>query len=766
MTISQQISPSSLRAYKLSKYVNGQPGKLLLEAKKARRITSQFMSRKGAREAAKQAKTLKNSVKKSGKLWDKLLSKIPGRNKEAKAAKAGGGLASLAVIAGLVLVMAAKVITDIQIQNIGIDNELKNNSEFQKAFDRYQRNVLDIRALNKKIDAQNKILQRNNKDLDSISKNFFGVKKQVEQAAKKGNDALYETRQGRKIVEEKIAKQVSEISAIKASLNKALQGINTNFQSAVNTTVKNLQSGLQQARQDVAKVSSQVSVQSRIIGELQVSIKSVQNTVTSIPKVIDTKVSELKEFTIKLVNGKVQPIEIQQNTVKKDVQQLRQSAFLKSEVVGIQESLKQTYSQSFESQAQQWQKEIQKQNDEFWNKKVSVTLTSTTKTTATNAEKIADLEKEIKNNKSDLDKLNTRLGDQEKVNKDALPKLDQILGFLPLIPAKTANFITPSIPTKADLEQAAAVGTCRTTQPGGCSRKMMDDAVNNINQNANKNKNDLLDKFNAGANSAELVLLETINTKLGPQLLNGGISGKLVRFTQWLQLDRAINLLTFAATIHNALMLSNDVGVTLLGALNNVLSIVGLKDDNGQAFDIGSIISGTIENFIKSIVGADNFVQLKAAWENANRIYQATTNVLNQLMNVNAVITNALEIIGGYTGRIGNALRIWGVVGEKAYSWMNPQPSFDNKWMTKLQQLQQGASTVQMVSQIPIDVTSSITEFNNSTTELIKAVKQEPDTKDGIDPGEAAKVKTEREAAKAVSFTLPFDISDLFDADD
>jgi hypothetical protein len=274
-----------------------------------------------------------------------------------------------------------------------------------------------------------------------------------------------------------------------------------------------------------------------------------------------------------------------------------------------------------------------------------------------------------------------------------------------------------------------------------------------------------LDALLALLQGLDLGLLAVINAKLGPQL-PGGIATKLVNGFKWLQLDRALNLLTFTATIHNALMLSNDIGQTLLGVLNNVLQVIGLKDDSGQPFDIGSIINSTVENFVKSIVGAENYAAISTAWQMANRIYQSTTNVLNQLMNVNAVITNALEIIGGYTGKIGNALRIWGIAGEKAYSWMNPQPNFDNKWITQLQKLQEGANTVAMVAQIPVDTVNAISELNNSTTELVKAIKQEPETKDGIDPGEAAKVKAERETAKAASFTIPFDISDLFDAEE
>ncbi|MFN6565452.1 MAG: hypothetical protein RMY28_037405 [Nostoc sp. ChiSLP01] len=244
------------------------------------------------------------------------------------------------------------------------------------------------------------------------------------------------------------------------------------------------------------------------------------------------------------------------------------------------------------------------------------------------------------------------------------------------------------------------------------------------------------------------------------------IGAQLLAFINWAVIDRVLNLITVAVTIHNGVMLSNDIGQTLLGAIGNILQLIGIKNSEGQAFDIGAIIGGSIESLIKTVIGENNYTTLTAAWQTANRIYQATTNVLNNLMNVNAVITNALEVIGSYTGKIGNALRAWGVVAEKAYSWMNPQPNFDNKWITKLQQLQEGANTVAVVAQIPVDAVNAVTELNNSATEFVKAVKQEPETQSGLDVGEAAKVKEDADASKLVSAGTGFDSLDSFNANE
>jgi hypothetical protein len=121
-------------------------------------------------------------------------------------------------------------------------------------------------------------------------------------------------------------------------------------------------------------------------------------------------------------------------------------------------------------------------------------------------------------------------------------------------------------------------------------------------------------------------------------------------------------------------MLSNDIGQTLLGAISNVFQLFGLKDSEGNAFDLGSIISSSIENLIKGIIGADNYTELKESWQKAVRVYQATINIFNALQNTLSTVLNALEITLGRVGKIGNALRQSGEVLENAYGWMNPQP--------------------------------------------------------------------------------------------
>ena len=265
--------------------------------------------------------------------------------------------------------------------------------------------------------------------------------------------------------------------------------------------------------------------------------------------------------------------------------------------------------------------------------------------------------------------------------------------------------------------------------------------------------------------NTNLGVTNLVNFKLGATSLIGGISGKLDRMSKWLHLDRLLNLLTTAATTHNAFMLSNDIGQTLLGIISNVLQLIGLKDDNGQAFDIGSVISSSIENFIKGMVGAENYQTITVVWAKANRIYQSSVNILNTFQGLASTILTGLEMTAGKIAKIGNALRKSGEVLESAYGWMNPQPKF-NRVTQFLENLQNGVSTIQMVTQAPLDIINATTELTNATTELTNAIQDDstPNNRGQLSP-EPTELKTSELASKVASAGLEMLDLDL-EADD
>ncbi|MEH2066981.1 MAG: hypothetical protein V7K47_02215 [Nostoc sp.] len=855
-----------------------------------KKILASSPSKKFISDAAKRIKDLKKSAKATKELADKtkkasdiatkvnetLLKNVPGSAVLDKASRIGGILGIFAAIGTVALLKLQEFLS-----SRAFDNLDSINIDLTKTNQLAVQNGLKLKSIQSKVDKFDKELNTNakdyarlNKQTEKIGQDVVAAKKQAndalyetregrktvtglaESARKLANDALYETREGRKtvtglaesarklandtlyefrqnkaVVESKITQQRlsfdAKIQSINASISKFNNSVSDTFQKSVNATISKLQSDLAATRAQLSAVkpttadsnsvtANAIAAAKALVAPLQSQISNVNNIVNAqsaqIP-VLANSVSNLAK-TINTVDNKADAAmnEARNKGVPNlaPLQQQLDDKFNRfvsdnNKALGIQDLEMSNLSKEFdkkladfnrlnnltsEQRFQQFKNEndkalgvislgqsnlsqefdqrfadFKRQNDLTADQRFEQFQRENQKSLGLLKGDVQQLDRDIDTTKSDITKIDTRLKDQEKVNSAALPKLDQILGFLPLIPARAADAIRPDIPTIPQIETAAATGTCRTTQPGGCMRKALKDNAADITNNNNTNAANILDALNTGANAALLQGQQTILQRLGDQL-PGGIGGKLSRFADWMHLDRVLNILIFAATVHNALMLSNDIGQTLLGALNNVLQLIGLKKENGEAFDIGSVISGSIENLIKNAIGADNYTELKETWAKANRIYQATTNVLNSFLNLSQTILQASELIAAYTGKIGNALKKGGVLLQDAYGWMNPQPKF-NRVTQFLEGLQNGANTIQMVTQVPLDVVNATTEFTTASTEFVKAIKEDdkPENKATPTP-EPDELKAKEQASKANSQPNAFDFSDLFDGED
>jgi len=266
----------------------------------------------------------------------------------------------------------------------------------------------------------------------------------------------------------------------------------------------------------------------------------------------------------------------------------------------------------------------------------------------------------------------------------------------------------------------------------------------------------------AVGNAAIMARLNAIDAKLGAQLPNGGISALLgnfwerfKKFADWMQLDRVLNLLTLFTAIHNATMLSNALKQTLFSAISNGLAAAGIRDftqsEEGTPFDVNAIVNKYLESTIKGAIGAENYLELSGTWKKANRIYQSAANLLFSIQSIAFSILSVLEVIGGWTAKIGNALQKWRVVGEGAFAWMNPTPNFQNRFFTNLQN---ATEVVSQVDQIASEVYSSQQTVENifkQKEDIAKAVSEDPARPPSANLPDAAQVKAREDAAKLAS---------------
>lgn len=814
--------------------------------------------------AQKIVKTLNTDVKKMGTLWDRLLSKVRGKTQAAKASKASGSLATVALLAGLVAVLAAKIVTDIQIQNIGFDDDVRNESEFQKAFDRYQKTAIDVRATNRKVDELNKKIQINNKDIDSMSKSFFEFKTLAREAKTIGNNALYEVRQGRKILEERINKQTTTFNNLKTQLQgevnqvvtniktqqqqqqqqfnqriaevlKAIPGVSTGVsntvQAAINSTVN---TAISKVQSDINSVKAQVN---SIKPQTPIDVNAIiNNAVTNTKNIAQQEINNLRN-QVSGLNNLISGLQIATSTAlsigsanTKDISQIDKkadaafkeaknkgfvdfspvrkelddkfNAFVEQNKkdLGIRDLKQSELSKQFDNKLAEFEKlsslDSNQRFNEFVKSNNEALKIRDLKQSELSKEfdrKIADFERlskadanqrfdeftkqnkaDLNTIKNDLTKIDTKIKERERVDKEVerkidslIPKIDSMLpniAGIPLIAGNAANLIRPSIPTIPQIEAASAAGTCRTTQPGGCSRKMIDDAIGDIKNNNNQNTRSLLDNLGSAADLANLALLPTINNKLGDQV-DGGLSGFLKKNFKWLQLDRITNMITLWVTIHNARMLSANLFETLLNVIENGLTIVGIKDADGSPIDLGEMLGKQVQEIIKGAIGADNYNELSAQWKRASTIYRSTANVLDRVTGLTNSVINGLEVVGSQVAKIGNALRWYGKVREKAYETFNPNPNFKaGGVIDKINNLDDAANFVLQVSQVPIDVMQAQKDLVEANTEFAKVIKEE--TKKGIIIEEATKTKQANDASKAVSSGVDWSKSDVFSAND
>ncbi|MBD2605482.1 hypothetical protein H6G81_13300 [Scytonema hofmannii FACHB-248] len=665
--------------------------RLAKEAQKAAKEATKLA--KESTKLAKESKKLLDKTKKvaedSKKVIDTVLKKVPGANTAAKALGASNMLGALAIMGAQAGITAFAA----WVSNFVQDTQDKNNNLISEDLTKLNGRALANTALIRKQQEQiNKAELENQKVRDRI----YGLEKQqpairdsIADAKKKSNDALYETRAGRTKLEAEIAdakkksndalyetragrtKLEDKIANVQSQINKFTQGATSNFQSKIEVTIGIIQGRLNTTENKITNLEkAKPTLQDKVIQTIQDSVKKV--SVDLAPAL--TKLAQLEK-----VPAQVQSLQSQIKTIETEhpkrwgitvtQAEVRQATITKSTDSATRTYVERKLAQVTESQfsATEWVGRYGAKtadlvtsgvdrlykNDEVLSGGIAAVATNVDQRIAKLEQQglqvsdpaVGGLIKSVNNLRTDLEQvkvnekkigadigaLTTKIKEQEKVNQQAIPKLDQILGLIPLIPARAAAAIRPDIPTIPQIETASATGTCRTLQPGGCGAKALNDLGSGVNQNTNNQSNNLFDKLNAGANAAQLALLKIIDNKLGKQI-TGGISGKLVDGFKWLQLDRVLGVLTFAATVQNHLMLSNDIGQTLIGAFTNVLNFLGLKDDQGKIFDVTEIINSSVETFVKSIVGAENYATISVAWAKANRIYQATTDYFGFLM--------------------------------------------------------------------------------------------------------------------------------------
>ncbi|MCM0590166.1 MAG: hypothetical protein KA716_07880 [Gloeotrichia echinulata DEX184] len=350
-------------------------------------LAKSLREQKGLLSELKKIKETAKTVKDSKAVLDKILNKVPGGNSLDKAGKGGIALGQAIILAASIGLTLTAIWAQAEVQNADIKASVWTESEIQKAFDRYQRNLLKIRELNKQSDKYGQDIQKTKDRVYALEKQQVPIRDKannalyevregrkileakIANAKKQANDALYEVREGRKILEQRIIEQAQKIADVSKRLitfnPKQFDALKTQFNSNIEIIKKNF-SNIQES---LIAQRNAIDSQKKALGEQQKELASTKPLVAqALDLAKQLNPASLTQNIVKIVDGK---IEIIQNQLKQLQPQLtgliktsqateaetKKLGVTVTSIDGVIGGLRETYKKSYESLAAKWNEE-------------------------------------------------------------------------------------------------------------------------------------------------------------------------------------------------------------------------------------------------------------------------------------------------------------------------------------------------------------------------------------------------------------------------
>lgn len=306
-------------------------------------------------------------------------------------------------------------------------------------------------------------------------------------------------------------------------------------------------------------------------------------------------------------------------------------------------------------------------------------------------------------------------------------------------PTTPGQFTTPNPPKPAPYIPPAPTGC-------GCNGPIIQgqQAIQAQQVATNEKLNDLANNPQSG-NAAILAAIAELRQFVGTMQQFAETAWKATK------MQKVLDVLTFIGVMHNVTMLSRDVAETFGYVLSQALDIIGVDNEDGSPLDINQIVGDTATNYIKSVLGEELYDDLVENYRKANRIVQVGSSIIWTIRSMQDAAQDLMEWIGENTGKIGNALKKYGVVGERAYPWMSENPQTQDRIRRRfkrvydgIEQLDDTASSYAQVTGNVLEIQEEFTQFQQQTNDFKAAVtdlapQERPDNVPVSDAETAAK---------------------------
>ena len=334
-------------------------------------------------------------------------------------------------------------------------------------------------------------------------------------------------------------------------------------------------------------------------------------------------------------------------------------------------------------------------------------------------------------------------------NTFSIPTVDPstalVLGALAAGTATTVGLLNQvNNQTKPEAQQTnAKQGVCDAMQPSQCGFEGVKQATAEATQPIKDQT-----VANGGALAGLLNLLTTVWEFLQNRL------GKILNILNNTVVDRTLAVMNLATNIHNAAMLTRDIGETLGSVVDNVVGLTGLRFTNseGAQLPFTDFIGSNFRTFLISVLGVENYTSLVLNWQKANTIYHSAMAVVNTTQSMLDPISSAVEYGMENVSKIGNSLKEDGVVSENAYPAMDE--TIRARRVNRFERLN---DTLEGAENIASNL-SSVTSSAVSVKEDYKQLRE--DSKDLKDKASAFNT-ADSEARAALKAELPTEITPI-----
>ncbi len=317
----------------------------------------------------------------------------------------------------------------------------------------------------------------------------------------------------------------------------------------------------------------------------------------------------------------------------------------------------------------------------------------------------------------DIDELSTRLND------DFSTTLTNTLTTLGIVGITTTvnDIYSQTSPSNIARTVSSAVENtvCDISSPGKCLSNNITNPIKQgqdlIKQGQDTIRNLLNTALQVGDLAQGQAILNTVtNTN---NFIKGAWNSTVI--------DKTLNAANFALSLHNAIMLSNNIAETVLDTVSAVLETMGISDAEGNPIDVAEWLTSKITQVVQGIIGAQTFTELSLKLTAAKRIYQAGMNILDNVTDLMDTAMDLDEYTGENIAKIGNALRQSGVVPYDAYEQMieDLDARGRSRWLFKLEQAEDITDNVYSIADNIRDIKEIGQDLKESREEFFEALE-------------------------------------------